>query len=541
MSKTIFSKFYMSFFFILLGNLGFSQNLTMINQKSIGGAGVDAQKLFPAANGNGYFLIGQSNSNISGDKTENSRGLFDIWITRLSNNFDVLWDKTIGTDNQDFFQTAILENDKIYISVWTFGGQTGEKTEPSYGSTDSWIICLDTMANIVWQKTYGGNQDDGYPRLVNFSNNSLLFVSQSRSQVSGNKTVPTINGFDDLWLVEINKTNGSIVQQKSVGSAGNNEFPVIIKSTFNNHLYLATSTYDSLSGDKTDPGYGLYDIWLIELDENINIIADKCFGGNGSEEFPTLIQFDNHIFLSNTSNSGTTGNKTSPNFGAQNTRDTWCIRLDHNLNITWDKSFGGLSNEGSGAILENVNQNIILSTGSASPPGGNKTTPHYNSGDAWVLILNPAGDIIHQETFGGAGSESGQMYPHPSSSQKLIFCGSSDSGISGTKTVNTKGSTDTWIGEVDASAYLNIDKIDNPEGYISVYPNPFLNQINFDFTDLNEEVTIRIYSLDGKTVYETTLSNSSSSFVWESEQTAQIFLYEIKGETISHTGRVVKL
>ena len=57
----------------------------------------------------------------------------------------------------------------------------------------------------------------------------------------------------------------------------------------NNGNYLLLSQSDSqISGNKTASNYGLSDYWLVALDSNLNILWQKSFGGSGYD-IPTDI------------------------------------------------------------------------------------------------------------------------------------------------------------------------------------------------------------------------------------------------------------
>src|SRR3954449_8389752 len=66
-------------------------------QKTIGGSNDDSlTTIVPTADG-GFIVSGYSNSNVSGNKTQNSiAGSFDYWIVKLNSIGNVQWDKTIG-------------------------------------------------------------------------------------------------------------------------------------------------------------------------------------------------------------------------------------------------------------------------------------------------------------------------------------------------------------------------------------------------------------------------------------------------------------
>ena len=170
-----------------------------------------------------------------------------------------------------------------------------------------------------------------------------MITGISSSNPSGNKTT-TLLGNEDYWLVEIGKADGHIIKQKSIGTNPSDFLDVKMiaqKSTSNNHTYAIGCAGYGISGSKTDIGFGQNDAWVLELDENLNIVQDKCFGGTGNElRNCNLILKDNNIFISVSSESGLSGNKTSPNSVSvgNGAADIWLLKLNQNLAIQWDKS-----------------------------------------------------------------------------------------------------------------------------------------------------------------------------------------------------------
>lgn len=105
--------------------------------KTIGGNyGDNLQSLQQTADG-GYILGGFSNSNVSGEKTENGRGWNDYWVVKISAEGKVQWDKTIGGDDNDYLQAIEQMKDGGYIvGGYSISNISGEKTEKSRGSFD---------------------------------------------------------------------------------------------------------------------------------------------------------------------------------------------------------------------------------------------------------------------------------------------------------------------------------------------------------------------------------------------------------------------
>ncbi|MFO0485916.1 MAG: gliding motility-associated C-terminal domain-containing protein, partial [Sphingobacteriia bacterium] len=91
----------------------------------------------------GYILGGESFSDISGEKTENSRGEQDGWLIKLDAAGNKVWDKTLGGSKGDGFGLFQLAVDGGYIlGGWSSSDISGEKTENSRGGSDYWLVKL---------------------------------------------------------------------------------------------------------------------------------------------------------------------------------------------------------------------------------------------------------------------------------------------------------------------------------------------------------------------------------------------------------------
>src|SRR5215471_9746470 len=80
----------------------YAQTPTIVWQATIGGTNDDSLvSILPTADG-GFIISGHSNSNISGNKSQNSVGnSFDYWILKLTSTGRIQWDRTIGGDRTD--------------------------------------------------------------------------------------------------------------------------------------------------------------------------------------------------------------------------------------------------------------------------------------------------------------------------------------------------------------------------------------------------------------------------------------------------------
>lgn len=124
-------------------------NGTILKDKRIGGTKTDQLMSITKTTDGGWILGGYSNSDISGNKTENHRGsssgtaAYDYWAVKTDNNFNVQWDKTIGGDATDNLYSVLqISPGKYLLGGASASGISGDKKSASKGGTDYWGVVL---------------------------------------------------------------------------------------------------------------------------------------------------------------------------------------------------------------------------------------------------------------------------------------------------------------------------------------------------------------------------------------------------------------
>jgi hypothetical protein len=505
----------------------YSQDPGINFQKTIGGNLIDSQPIIlKDSTDGGLFVIATSFSGISGEKTESSRGDSDIWMYKLNASGILQWDKTIGGSGSDGIRGAVIQNNTLYLLSVSESPVSGEKQAPLYGSSDYWLIAMDLSGTILWQQTYGGTGLENRGSLLASSAGNLLIGGSSDSDISGNKT-ENAKGATDYWIVEVAAANGDIIRQKTIGSAGSDSYG---KSAYDflGNLYVMGTADMGISGDKTENGFGM-DIWIVKLNDTWEIEADKCFGGSDSEANLTsdMLFMDSHLFVACSSQSPSDGNKTAPHYGG---RDLWLLKITSALDLVWDKSFGGTASDDAVNIIAQPFNKLVLLGTSASPVSGNKTAANIGFRDLWLIITDTEGNEVRQEVYGGTDEDIATCIIGEDNGG-LLLAGSSKSGISGNKTENTRGNFDTWILQLNASGYLELDDDHSLSG-LKVYPNPCQDRIHVDFSDRSEDALLLLYSVEGRLVQQLSVT-AGTICDWEVSGENAAYYYEI----VSHLGR----
>ena len=74
---------------------------------------------------------------------------------------EIEWQNTIGGNNDDVLFSVKQTSDGGFILGGYSGSNiSGDKTENSQGDYDCWAVKFDSIGNIQWQNTIGGNSDD---------------------------------------------------------------------------------------------------------------------------------------------------------------------------------------------------------------------------------------------------------------------------------------------------------------------------------------------------------------------------------------------
>lgn len=335
---TFLSAFALFLFFVSSGSFVFAQVPAKLWDKTIGGIGYEYQvKVIPTSDG-GYMVAGSSSSNASGDKSENSKGNLDYWLIKINDSGIKQWDKTIGGNGADFLADVRQTSDGGYILAGSSqSGLSGDKTKGSL-SQDAWIVKLSASGSIEWDNTLGGSDGESVQEIRQTTDGGYIFISDSFSGLGGDKTEPSRGSFD-LWVVKLN-ANGSKAWDRTYGGS-DYEMNSSISLTADGGYIIGGMSGSGISGDKTQANFGQPDYWILKLSSSGAKEWDRTFGGDNSDFFKRIVQTPSGDYLAaGDSYSGISGNK-SADKQAPSSRDFWVVKVDGNGNKIWDKSYGG--------------------------------------------------------------------------------------------------------------------------------------------------------------------------------------------------------
>jgi hypothetical protein len=110
----------------------------------------------------GYVFVGTTNSS-DGDihdfKGDTNTNPADVWIERVDSNGAVLWEKTFGGSDQDLGIGLTELTDGSLAVVANTNSRDGDISH-SIGGYDMWVLHLDSMGKLLWEKSFGTSGSD---------------------------------------------------------------------------------------------------------------------------------------------------------------------------------------------------------------------------------------------------------------------------------------------------------------------------------------------------------------------------------------------
>ncbi len=312
--------------------------------------------------------------------------------------------------------------------------------------------CNTELIKKEWDLSFGGSSADNLLKTINVQDGGYLLAGTSSSPVSGNKTVGT-NGLGDFYVVKIDSL-GALKWQFSFGGTMNEELKSVTQLPDGGYLLvgISQSGNDGNKSSTNNGAVGTYDYWIVRLTSTGSKLWDRSFGGSLNDyAYDVKPAEDGNYLIVGSSNSSISGNKTSSSYGGF---DYWIIKINTSGTKAWESSYGGSLDDIPLKVITRPNGNIVLGGYSRSAANtGTKTTVNYGLADYWMVEINSTGTVLNENAYGGAQDDIMQDVINTQDGS-LLITGSSESGISGNKSIANFGSKDMWMIKANYSTIL---------------------------------------------------------------------------------------
>jgi len=174
------------------------RNGDIVWEKSFGGSEIDeARDVISDGTGN-HIIVGDTRSNDQDVAFNN--GAADLWVIKVSNSGELLWNTSIGGSNFDVARSISTTFNNEFIIAGSSRSSNGDVSK-NQGQNDAWVLKLDNSGQLLWETTIGGSEIDFSYDAVQINNGTIVAVGETNSS---NGDIIDNKGFTDLLIVQIN-------------------------------------------------------------------------------------------------------------------------------------------------------------------------------------------------------------------------------------------------------------------------------------------------------------------------------------------------
>ena len=229
---------------------------------------------------NGDYVLTARNNSTNLENITNKGGQ-DIIVVKYDKDWNLLWQKNWGGNEDDIPEQLIRTNDNSFVIIG-YSSSNDIEGITNNGKQDAVIIKFDKDGNVLWYDNYGGAGDDTFQYAI--QNNNGTLISLCISNMAGIEDTEENSGkygiiikYSQEYELEKNSIeNGDIVveQQNNIGivspipNKGYEVDKVIVKDTKGNILDVEVTKLDD--GTYSFPLYTDVSVEVLFKEEVVN-------------------------------------------------------------------------------------------------------------------------------------------------------------------------------------------------------------------------------------------------------------------------------
>jgi hypothetical protein len=316
--------------------------------RTFGGSGAERGGAILSLPDGGFALFASTSSpeNLGGP----AKGNMDLWLLRLNEEGNLLWQKRWGGAESDFGESiALSPNGGFYLGATIYRESCGGRL----GAQDMAVMELDANGNILWQKDLGGNGNDTLSQLIVTKDGGLALIGKTESE---NLDALGNHGMYDILVARLDSKGTKLWSQ--VYGGWDWEWGTGILELGNGDFMVSGYTYsfEDLYGGQPKGNHGEWDYWVLRLSGKGDLLWQKCFGGANYEIGYGLVQVSPDRFAMVGGSPSLDGQVK----GNQGKWDGWIIGFDGKGRLLWNRSIGGSAYDAAYALVRGKNGDLVI-------------------------------------------------------------------------------------------------------------------------------------------------------------------------------------
>lgn len=141
-------------------------------------------------------------------------GIGEFWVHKINLAGDIEWRQYFGGTNNDRSYDAVQTNAGDYIIVGTSESDDVDISQPR-GGYDVWVIKLNQRGQVIWERSFGGSEYDAANAVVLDQTENIYVFGNTFSE---DQDISSPLGHSDMWLISLNQ-NGDLLSERSFGGS----------------------------------------------------------------------------------------------------------------------------------------------------------------------------------------------------------------------------------------------------------------------------------------------------------------------------------
>lgn len=224
---------------------------------------------------------------VAGSTRSRGMGDYDAWIAKINLDGKIIWEITRGGEQSDHAQGLAATRDGGAV----ISGHTGSRGQ---GKDDIWAFSIDADGLVLWDRTYGGKEEDIAYGIVATKDHGFILSGQTGS---------TDSKHADARIIKIDE-QGEVVWDRQFESETKDE------------MHAITS---AVNGGFVAAGTKAGGIWIIGLNGQGQILWERAYPADAQDVTVGITQASDGAY-------GVVGFKVHNS--DWNQRDAWAIRLE---------------------------------------------------------------------------------------------------------------------------------------------------------------------------------------------------------------------
>lgn len=518
--------------YVLIGLSGWLYGQQFEWAQRLGGEGEDVAKvMFVDDEGfiytSGYFTGTATFEYLDGQTEITSNGSFDIYLSKMSADGDLVWMKSFGGAADDYPTSIYVDESKnvyltgIFMETMNFGGDPLE----SAGLQDIFILKLNEDGEHVWSKSIGGTFYEESTSIVVDSHGKVYlsgyFYLEMDFDPSEEIYILTPTDIGDSFFVKLSE-NGDFEWAKQIGGQFTLTFNMKL---FNDELY-AVGNFRGNGDFDPDPaseyivGAVGFESFLLHLDSfgNFkNVVTSRALDPTaGSSTLGLTVDSEGNAIITGYFG-GTIDFAPEIDHGGEYTFTTnqhlnaFVMKVDNEGNVIWVRHVTPETADANSlayGVAVNSSGDIYFSGFFAKTVnfgGFELTHESMNFEDAYVAHMTSEGEFVNVYQFGGADFIDGHDIGVDSQNNVYLY-GAFDNTVDldpspfETYNISTRGLRDTYLIKI-RNGQLNLqDELYSNKTF--AYPNPSSGIINLNAEEELSGKKFRIFDMTGINVLE---------------------------------------